>query len=229
MTDRNFDVVCRTNGAMFPEYTASERLADGFIHVVGTVCALAAIAVLLIQIAPSAPALSVASIAVYGAGLLAMLGFSAGYNMVSKPNWKRVLRRLDHAAIFVMIAGTYTPFSLIAIGGRTGVALLVGVWLIALIGVAVVTFAPKWADKISIVIYLAQGWAILLVVDPLVASVSTRVLVLLAAGGILYTVGVLFHLWEKLPYHNAIWHLFVLLAAACHYWAVFDAVALNHV
>lgn len=229
MTDPNFDVVCRINGAMFHEYTFGERLADGCVHVVGTVCALAAITVLLIQTAPSAPALSVASIAVYGAGLLAMLGFSAGYNMVSKPNWKRVLRRLDHSAIFVMIAGTYTPFSLIAIGGRTGVALLVGVWLIALIGVAVVTFAPKWADKISIVIYLVQGWAVLFVVDPLVDSVSTRVLVLLAAGGILYTVGVAFHLWEKLPYHNAIWHLFVLLAAACHYWAVFDAVALSHV
>lgn len=229
MTNPNFDVVCRINGAMFPEYTFGERLADGFVHLVGAVSALAAITVLLIATIPSAPALSVASIAVYGVGLLAMLGFSAGYNMVSQPDWKRVLRRLDHAAIFVMIAGTYTPFSLIAIGCQTGIALLTGVWLVALVGVIAVTFAPKWAEKISVVIYLVQGWAILFVVDPLVASVSTRVLILLAAGGILYTVGVAFYLWKKLPYHNAIWHLFVLLAAACHYWAVFDAVALNYI
>lgn len=214
---------------VFPDYSSRERIADGFIHIVGATGGVAAIAILLILVAPVSPPLSIASVAIYGVGLVAMLGFSAGYNMVTRPNWKRVLRRLDHASIFVMIAGTYTPFSLIAIGGLPGMALFAGVWLVALVGVAGVAFAPKQAEKISIGVYLIQGWAILLVLDPLVASVSTRVVVLLMVGGALYTIGVLFHLWRRLPYHNAIWHLFVLLAASCHYWAVFDAVALQRI
>lgn len=211
---------------MFPDYTARERLVDGCVHILGSAVAIVAIAALLTIVVPAGPPLSIASVAVYGAGLIAMLGFSAGYNMVSRPRWKRLLRRLDHAAIFIMIAGTYTPFSLLVIGGEEGLMLLAGVWLVGLIGVAGVAFAPDKAEKISIGVYLAQGWAILLVVEPLRAAASDRVLVLLLAGGILYTAGVAFHLWERLPYHNAIWHIFVLAAAACHYVAIFDAVAL---
>lgn len=211
---------------MFPDYTTRERLVDGCVHIVGSAAAVAAIAVLFAVVVPNGQALSIASVAVYGVGLIAMLGFSAGYNMVSRPNWKRLLRRLDHAAIFIMIAGTYTPFSLLVIGGEDGLLLLAGVWLVGLIGVAGVAFVPEKAEKISIGVYLAQGWAILLVVEPLLAAASDRVLVLLLAGGVLYTAGVAFHLWERLPYHNAIWHVFVLAAAACHYVAIFDTVAM---
>lgn len=211
---------------MFPEYTPRERVADGCVHVVGITACLAAIAAMMALAVPALPPLPIASLAIYGGGLVAMFCCSAGYNMIARPNWKLVMRRCDHAAIFIMIAGTYTPFGLIAIGGPAGYWLLAGVWGVALIGAAAILLVPRRAAKLTLGIYLLQGWAVLLVLDPLRASISEHGLQLLLAGGCLYTIGVVFHLWRRLPFHNAIWHLFVLVAASCHYLAVLDAVAL---
>ena len=136
---------------------------------------------------------------------------------------KEVLRRLDHAAIFVMIAGSYTPFALV-VGGIAGHALLAAVWAIAAVGVAIKLRFPRRFDKISVLLYLFQGWIVVLALDSITAALPSRALTLLVAGGIVYTLGVGFHLMERLRFHNVIWHVFVLGGAACQFVAIRDAV-----
>lgn len=211
---------------LHPRYSRPERLADAVIHVVGVVFALAACAALAIALLPSRDALLWLALGLYGAGLLAMLCCSALYNLCAPGRWKDVFRRLDHAAIFVMIAGTYTPFMLIALGGAWGYGLLAFVWTVALCGVALKLLWPRRFDRLSVVAYLLLGWSIVVVIGPLFDAVSTSGLALLGAGGLLYSLGVVFHLWHRLPYQNAVWHAFVLAAAACHFSAVLGEVAL---
>jgi len=172
----------------------------------------------------SLPAWSTASLAIYGVGLLAMLGCSAAYHMSPVTTWKSLLQRLDHAAIFLKIAGTYTPFGAIKIGGTTGLALLGTVWSVALLGSgAKILLASTW-DRLAIPLYLALGWCGIVMIPDLATVVRPPTLILLAAGGVLYSVGVIFHLWRSLPYQNAVWHAFVLAGTGCHFGAVTSAV-----
>lgn len=208
-----------------PRYSRAERIADACVHCLGVAASLAAMAVLVVLARRHLPAASAGSLTVYGISAVAMFAFSAAYNMIGRPHWKEVLRHCDHSAIFVMIAGTYTPLALITIGGIWGFALLASVWTIAIAGIGLKLLSPRRFDRVSIGLYLVQGWAVLAAIGPLTSAVSTRVMALLAIGGALYTIGVVFHLWRGLPYQNAIWHLFVLSAAALHYAAIVDAVA----
>lgn len=207
-------------------HSRTEHIADAVVHVLGLVFGLAACTSLAMIALPSNDHLLKLALALYGGGLLAMLGCSALYNLTHHERAKAVFRRLDHAAIFVMIAGTYTPFTLIAMGGAWGLGLLAFVWTVALGGVALKLFWPQRLERLSVIAYLLLGWSIVVALDPLLGSVSTAGLSLLLAGGLLYSLGVIFHLWTALPYQNAIWHLFVLAAAVCHFSAVFSEVAL---
>jgi hemolysin III len=208
----------------FPDYTLGERLADGTIHVIGVAASVAAlIALLVIGIGTDTP-LWVLALAIYGVALVATFSCSAGYHLVVRPKVKEVFRRLDHAAIFLMIAGTYTPFVLIKMNHAWGLGLLAVVWTMAAIGIAIKLFAPRFLDGLSTALYLVQGWAVLAAWEPLQSALPGGVLILLVVGGVLYTVGVVFHLWNRLPYQNAIWHGFVLMAASCHYAAVIEVV-----
>ncbi len=209
-----------------PEYTIRERVADGCIHVIGVTASLVALTALLIIGVESQTMLWVVSLTIYGVALVATFSCSAGYNLVVRPKLKEILRRLDHAAIFLMIAGTYTPFILIKMNTSWGLGLLAVVWAMAAIGIAIKLFAPRFLDGLSTALYLVQGWAVVAAWEPLMSAMPGRVLTLLAAGGVLYTIGVVFHLWERLPYQNAIWHGFVLSAASCHFAAVIFVVAL---
>jgi hemolysin III len=211
----------------FPEYTLGERVADGCIHLVGVVASLAAAATLTTVAILYLPPLSTLGIAVYCLGLVAVFGFSAGYHLVNRPGVKAILRRFDHAAIYVKIAATYTPFAMVKLGGAIGFGLLGAVWAVGLFGVAAKLFWPAQLVRTSYVLYLAQGWACVAALQPLAAALPGRALILLVLGGALYTIGVAFHLWHSLRYHNAIWHGLVLVASACHFAAVVDAVALN--
>jgi hemolysin III len=189
------------------------------------VAGLVGVVVLVAVAAPRGnPALTL-SLVIYGCGLLAMLITSALYNGGGAPKHKDLLRRIDHAAIFVMIAGTYTPFLLVALGGAWGHALLAFVWTVALGGVVMKLAWPHRFDRLSVAAYLLLGWSIVVALDPLTGALSAAGLVLLAVGGLLYSLGVVFHLWTRLPYQNAIWHAFVLAAAACHFSAVMAEVA----
>ncbi|HEX6144096.1 MAG TPA: hemolysin III family protein [Geminicoccaceae bacterium] len=202
----------------------SEWRADALVHVVGVTLGIAACIALALVALPDADLAVRVSLAVYGAGLLAMLGCSAVYNIRAHGPARNFWRRLDHAAIFVMIGGTYTPFAAIALGGAWGAGLLIFVWTVAAAGVVVKLLHPGRLETLSIATYLLLGWIILIAIDRLIAAVSPPALVLLVAGGILYSIGVLFHLWDRLPYNRAVWHGFVLIAAACHYVSVLDVV-----
>lgn len=209
----------------FPQYSFGERVADGVLHVIGVVSSLAAATVLVIFAFNHLPSLSFVSLVVYGVALVAVFGCSAAYHLISKPRLKAILRRCDHAAIYFKIAGTYTPFALLKIGGIMGFSLLGVVWVISVFGAAVKLLWPEQFVRTSYVLYVGLGWSGILALDPLTLALSPQVLILLAAGGCLYTIGIVFHFWEKLRYHNAVWHGFVLAASACHFAAVAKALS----
>jgi hemolysin III len=210
----------------FPWYSRPERIVDATVHIIGVAGGIVASSVLAIMTFTRADLVYVTGLGIYAFGLLAMLVCSALYNMTREGQCKGLYRRLDHAAIFVMIAGTYTPFALIAIGGRLGAGLLAFVWLVAAVGIVLKLVSPTRWEKLSIATYLLLGWTIVVALNPLFASVSLPGIVLLVTGGILYSLGVVFHKWTRLPYHNAIWHIFVLAAASCHFFVVLTDVAM---
>ena len=211
----------------YPDYTVRERIADGVIHAIGVAGSLVATSIVLTLAVPSLPAQSTASLVIYGLAMVAMFSFSAAYHLIPVPHWKSGLRRLDKAAIFLKIAGTYTPFAAVSLGGFLGFGLLGIVWSVALFGAFAMLFLRNGLRGYSVLLYLGLGWSVIVVVQPLFASVPLSAMILLGTGGMLYTVGVIFHLWENLPFQNAIWHLFVLAAASCHFAAVVDAVVLT--
>jgi hemolysin III len=208
----------------FPQYTFGERVADGTIHVISVTASLAALIALLVIGIHTQMVSWVLALTIYGVALVATFGCSAGYHLVARPRVKEILRRFDHAAIFLMIAGTYTPFVLIKMNNAWGLGLLAVVWTMAAIGIAIKLFLPRFLDGLSTALYLVQGWAVLAAWEPLRSALPGGVLMLLMVGGVLYTIGVVFHLWNRLPYQNAIWHSFVLSAASCHYAAVLGVV-----
>ena len=207
-------------------YTRAERVADCVVHAIGVGLGVIGALSLIILIAHSARGVEAASILIYVTGLLAMLGLSAAYNMWPVTPAKWLLRRFDHSAIYLLIAGTYTPFLVHMKSGVAAASLLIGVWSTAIVGIVLKLSLPGRLDRLSVVLYLLVGWSGVMAYDAVLPALSTSTLWLLAAGGVLYTVGVVFHVWRTLRFQNAIWHGFVLLAAACHYLAVLETVAL---
>lgn len=208
------------------QFDRAELIADGVVHVVGVVAAVFAAGALVGIALYRSELATVSSLAVYAASLMAVLGLSAAYNMwpVSRTKW--LLRRFDHAAIWLLIAGTYTPL-MVHVGTPTAHAVLAGVWVGALAGAVLKLVAPGRFDRIAVLGYLAIAWSGTLVAGEVFAALSTAAIVLLVAGGLLYSTGVVFHLWERLRFQNAIWHGFVLAAAGCQYAAVLDGVLLS--
>ena len=205
-------------------YDRAELIADGVVHVVGVCAGLVAATVLIVLAAIYASPLDVAVVSVYVAGLLTMLVLSATYNLwpVSRAKW--VLRRFDHSAIYVLIAATYTPFIMGVKDSVFAVALLIGVWCVAIVGIVLKLALPGRFDRLSVGLYLAMGWSGVMLYDAVMQALPAKALGFVAAGGVLYTFGVIFHAWQRLRFQNAIWHGFVLLGAACHYTAVLDLV-----
>src|SRR4029079_5520368 len=165
-----------------------------------------------------------APVPLLAAGLAAMFSCSAAYHLFRASRRRDWLQRLDHAAIFAMIAGTYTPFTL-RLERAWALGLTSAIWAVAALGMALKLWQPRRVSKmirgsLSVVLYVALGWIALVALGPFAASLAPSTLILLAAGGVIYSAGVVFHLWERLPYQNAIWHGCVLIAAAVHYLAV---------
>ena len=219
MTDRPEPTDC------FPEYSKAERAVDMAVHAIGMTAAVPAVAVLFAVTIPDSGAATLLCLALYAFGLLSMLSFSALYNIAAKTKRKEMLRRLDHAAIFIMIAGTYTPFAALTIKGTAGTLLLVWVWGLALAGVALKILRPHRLERLALALYLGLGWSVLPLLDHLRTTLPANAFLLLLAGGIVYTCGVVFHLWSRLRFSNAVWHIFVLAGAICHYAAIMDVVA----
>jgi hemolysin III len=211
-------------GAMRWNYDRAELIADGVVHIVGVCFGLIAATVLIVLTAIYATGFEVAVVSVYVAGLLAMLTLSATYNLwpVSRAKW--LLRRFDHSAIYVLIAATYTPFIMQVKDSIFAVMLLIGVWCLAIVGIVLKLVLPGRLDRLSVGLYLAMGWSGFMLYDAVVRALPAMALGFVIAGGALYSLGVIFHAWQRLRFQNVIWHCFVLLGAACHYTAVLDLV-----
>ena len=198
-----------------PTYSPAERRADAAVHGAGLLLAIGGGAALVRVSALSGDIAAAAAVAVYAASLLATFAASAAYNLLPWPARREALRRLDHAAIFIKIAGTYTPFCVLSLWDGPGRMLLLAVWTTALVGASVKLAAPRRFEVGSILLYLALGWSFLPVAASAVEALPAASLWLLLGGGLLYTVGVAFHLWDSLPFQNAIWHGHVVAASAC--------------
>jgi hemolysin III len=205
-------------------YDRTEILADAIVHATGLMLGLIG-AVAIIAFAAKAHHVEVVPVTVYVTGLMTMLILSAAYNLwpVSPAKW--ILRRFDHSAIYLLIAGTYTPFLAQMKSGLASVGLGVGLWVSAAVGVFLKLALPGRFDRAAIVLCLLLGWSGVVAYEAMVAAIPSISLWLLAAGGLLYTVGTLFHVCESLRFQNAIWHFFVLLASICHYFAVFASLS----
>lgn len=203
-------------------YDKAELWADGIVHVVGVALAIGgAVAMLWYSAGQISPVIYLSAL-IYVLSLVAALTISAVYNIWPVSPVKQFLRRFDHSMIYVLIAGTYTPF--IMKMGAGAVWHLGFVWLIAFCGIALKLTMPGRFDRLAILLYLALGWSGVLIYDQLLQFLSMPVVVLIAAGGIIYSLGVIFHVWERLRFQNAIWHGFVVAGASLHYSAVFLAV-----
>jgi hemolysin III len=198
-------------------YDRTELIADGIVHAVGVGFGLVGAIILFLVTSTTVDA---SASAIYAAGLLTMLVSSATYNLwpVSPSKW--LLRRFDHSAIYLLIAATYTPFISRLNDSSFARKFLIGMWCVAFAGTLLKLSWPGRFDKLSIVLYLAMGWSGTLAYDKVASSLPSSILPLIAAGGGLYTLGVIFHSWQRLRFQNAIWHGFVVLGAGCHFYAV---------
>ncbi len=204
---------------MGARYTAGEEAANVATHAVGLLASVVGVVVLMYLGLARDEALHVASAGVYGATLVALYAASTLYHAFRRPEIKRVLRVLDHCAIYLLIAGTYTPFVLVGLGGRLGWTLFGIVWTMAAAGIVFKVFATGRFAVISTAAYVAMGWLGVVAIGPLVSSLPGAALVWLLAGGIAYTAGTFFY-HRKIPYAHALWHVFVLLGSVCHFVAI---------
>jgi hemolysin III len=203
-----------------PDSRQSE-LANTITHAVGVALALAGLAVLVTIASLHGNPRQVVSYSIYGVTLVLLYGASTAYHGIQLPRARRLLRTLDHAAIYLLIAGTYTPFSLISLRGAWGWSLLGVIWALAAIGVVFKIFFVGRFSRTSTLVYLGMGWLALIAARQLFTNLPAQGLVLLFAGGLCYTVGVLFFAFDrKLRFNHAIWHLFVLFGSVCHFFAV---------
>ncbi|MEM9013323.1 MAG: hemolysin III family protein [Pseudomonadota bacterium] len=213
-------LVCGNTRPDFPAYSDREVVADAIVHAVGVALGLAAGISLIRDAALVHSGTALGATVVYAVGLVAMLVASALYNLTHPSCFKLQLRRFDHSAIFLKIAGTYTPVALVMIGGSHGWELLVAVWVLAFAGVAAKLWLPMRWEAASLGLYVALGWSVLLCSKSFLAGTPPTTMLWIAAGGLTYTIGVVFHVWRSLPYQNAIWHAFVLAGSGFIFMAL---------
>jgi hemolysin III len=203
-----------------PPYSLREEIAHSATHALGIVLSIAGLIAMVVVSERSGDVRHLLASIVYGMTLILLYLASTLYHSIPSPNAKRVLRVLDHSAIYLLIAGTYTPFTLISLRGALGWTLFGLVWGLALLGITLKVAAISRFRWLSIVLYLGMGWLVLVALKPLIGAVSPAGVRLLFLGGVCYTFGVLFYTWRRLPYHHAVWHLFVLAGSVLHYFAV---------
>ena len=207
-------------------FSVFEERLHSISHGIGAALSLAGLVVLLMLASLSAHVdpWKIVGISLYGISLVLLYTASTLYHGVRHPRLKRLFQHLDHCAIYLLIAGTYTPFLLVNLRGPTGWTLLATVWSLALAGIACKLAWPHRFEALRVALYLVMGWLVVLAGDTLAASLSTTGLALLVAGGVTYTLGVVFYAVSAIPFNHAIWHLFVMGGSTCHYFAVVTAV-----
>lgn len=201
-------------------YSTGEEIANSVTHGVAALLSIAGLVVMLSMMPVTAGAATITAAAVFGASMIFLYTASTLYHAIPNLRVKRILQVLDHSAIYVMIAGSYTPFCLVTLKGTTGTMLCIAVWSIALAGIILQPVLMKRAEWLNCLLYLLLGWCVVLVFEPLMAALPSAGIWLLAAGGVVYSLGVIFYLWERIPYNHAIWHLFVLGGTALQFFSV---------
>ncbi|WIV20749.1 hemolysin III family protein [Paenibacillus polygoni] len=202
-------------------YTRREEVVNAVTHGIGAVLSVAALVLLIAAASINGTTWHVVSFTIYGISMLLLYFNSTMVHALKEGKAKDLFEIFDHSSIYLFIAGTYTPFLLVAIRGTLGWTLFGIIWGVALFGVAFKAFFTKKFLFMSTLFYLAMGWLIVLAWGPLVATVPYNGIVLLVAGGLMYTLGTLFYVWRGFPFHHAIWHLFVLAGSVLHFFAIF--------
>lgn len=195
------------------KYTLGEEIFNSTTHGIGVILSLIA---LIFMIVLSSTGLELASSIIFGATLILLYISSTLYHALTNEKAKKVFQILDHCTIYLLIAGTYTPYALLTIGGKAGWLIFVVIWLSALFGILLNSINLIKFRKISIALYVAMGWAIAFYIPQLLANLQLGGLLLLIAGGLLYTLGIIFYIIKSIKYFHSIWHLFVLFASICH-------------
>lgn len=201
-------------------FSRGEEIAHAVTHGIGVLGSVAGLVVLVVQAAQRGGARLVVGVTVFGVSMVILYTASTLYHALTAKRAKRVFELLDHGAIYLLIAGSYTPFALVTLGGAWGWSILGTVWGLAVLGILyeVVLHRPwKW---LSLAFYLGLGWLLLVVIKPLMAVLPREALMLLAASGVAYTGGTIFYAWRGFPYHHAVWHVFVLAGTAFHFVCV---------
>ncbi|HIF9074196.1 TPA: PAQR family membrane homeostasis protein TrhA [Photobacterium damselae] len=203
-------------------YSVKEEIANSVSHGLGMIFGIVGLVLLLVQaVNAKADALSIVSLSIYGGSMILLYLASTLYHAIPFERAKQALKTFDHCAIFLLIAGTYTPFLLISLRTPLAITLMVIIWLLALMGIAAkIVFVYRF-KKLSLITYLTMGWLSLIAIYQLAMALSTGGLVLLALGGLIYSIGVVFYVNKRIPYNHAIWHLFVLGGSICHFCAIY--------
>ena len=203
-----------------PEYPLGEDIANSITHGVGAILSLIGTALILYRAAGTGTSLHLASFAIYGLSLLLLHLSSTLYHALRHPGARRVFWVLDHCSIYLLIAGTYTPFLLLSLWGRWGLTLLVTIWTLAIAGIVMKSVFIGRFRGISFAVYLLMGWMIVLAAREVWLRVPHGALIYIAVGGGFYTLGTIFFGWKKLPFNHTIWHLFVLGGSVSHYLGI---------
>lgn len=203
------------------EMSLGEEIANAITHGVGTLLAIAALVILIVYASIYGDARHVVSLTIYGSTLVILYLTSTLYHSFPQPKVKYVFKILDHSAIYLLIAGTYTPFTLITLQGTTGWTIFGIVWGLAFIGILFKAFFVKRFQVVSTICYIVMGWIIIVAIKPLIENLPMNGVIWLVVGGLLYTLGAVFYLWERLRYNHAIWHLFVLGGSVAHFFSIF--------
>jgi hemolysin III len=201
-------------------YSVGEEIAHAITHGLGVVLAITGLTVLVARATLYGNIWHIVSSAIFGATLVMMYMASTLFHSIPLPRAKHILRVIDHVSIYCLIAGTYTPFALVTLHGPWGWSLLVVTWGLALFGGVFKIFYTGRFEALSLAVYLGMGWCVMVVIKPLMHALEQGGLILLLAGGLAYTVGVAFYVLERMRYHHAVWHVFVLAGSILHFFAV---------
>ncbi|OPH47306.1 hemolysin D [Paenibacillus ferrarius] len=206
------------------EYSMHEEKANAISHGVGVLLSIVALIMLIIQASLHGNAWHIVSFSIFGTALVVLYTCSTLLHSITKPRLKDIFEILDHSAIYLLIAGSYTPYLLVTLRGPLGWSFFGIIWGLALVGIVLKIFYVKRFILISTLCYILMGWLIVIAFKPLYTHLPLGGIVWLVAGGLLYTFGSIFYVWRRVPYHHAIWHVFVLAGSACHFFSVFGYV-----
>jgi hemolysin III len=203
-----------------PQYSTREEIVNSLTHGIGACLSIAGLVLLIVHAAQRGDAWRIVSFSIYGSTLVLMFLGSTLYHSFRNPTVKHILKIVDHSMIYLLIAGTYTPFMLVSLRGPLGWTLFGIIWILALTGISIKIVLIGKNRILSTFTYVLMGWLCVIALKQMIASIPPAGMHWLIAGGLFYTFGVVFYIWRKLPFNHAIWHLFVLCGSICHYFSI---------